>query len=77
MKLPKKYDEKGTLNEIIRIKLQASRIKRIKKHHKYVSDTRDLALVCNEIITSLTNVLFVRMDINSDMIKNTTPFASL
>jgi len=54
---PKKYDEKGALEEIKGIKLQKPRMKRRKEHHKYVSDTRDLESVCNDIIISLTHFL--------------------
>lgn len=73
----KKYDEKGVLEEIMGIKLQKSRMKRRKEHHKYVTDTRDLESVCNEIIISLTNFFNERIDVNSEMIKYTTSFVSL
>lgn len=75
----KNDDEKGTtnVNEILGIKLQEPRIKRRKEHHKYVSDIRNLASVFNEIIISLTHFLNKRIDINLDLIKYSTPFASL
>lgn len=79
IEVSKNDDDKGTTNvsEILDIKLQKPQIKCRKKHHKYVSDTRNLASVFNEINTSLTHFLNERIDINSDLIMYSTPFASL
>lgn len=40
-------------------------MKRRKEHHKYISNTRDLVSVSNEIIISLTNILYECIDISS------------
>jgi len=51
--------------------------KRRTQHHLFVTDSRNVTSVCNELVESLANFLLDRIDINDELVQVLKPFISL
>lgn len=51
--------------------------KRRTQHHLFVTESRNVTSVFNELVESLANFLLERIDINNDLVQVLKPFISL